>query len=296
MKSNYLISVKSSGLCFNIMRLIILTKLSEQYNRSLIFLTKPSHIPILKKFNHRCMFIPYIEDHTKQFNNFTRRQNLRVLYDFKYLRFLKSQYFDNLFNNPNINEFKIFNGCMYDIKNTDDRFIIVDYNDGTYDTEILNLNSIPPIMIQKKYIKYNKDFLTINIKINNPGNHRIYDFWDAIIPRLQEDYKKPILLISGNNDIKKYIGDKHRCLYKIIKTETNFSNVRGNNIIRGKADEIYNDLITCACTSFIPFIELRKKYPEILSQYEDLNFVTEKVEKFDILAEYLSKYIIIQES
>ena len=149
------------------MRLIILTKLSEQYNRSLIFLTKPSHIPILKKFNHQCLFIPYIEDHTKQFNNFTRRQNLQVLYDLKYLRFLKNQYFDNLFNIPNIDEFKMFNGCMYDIKNTDDRFIIVDYNDGTYDTEILNLNSIPPIKIQKKYVKYSKDFLTINIKINN---------------------------------------------------------------------------------------------------------------------------------
>ena len=103
------------------------------------------------------------------------------------------------------------------------------------------------------------------------------------------------MLISGNNDIKKYLGEKYNCLYEITKTEVNFSNVRGNDIIRGKADAIYDDLLTCTCTNFIPFTELRKKYPRVLARYNDLNFVYEKIEKFDILVEYLADNITIQE-
>ena len=117
MKSKYLISVKSSGLCFNIMRLIILTKVAQDFGRKFIFLTKPDHIPILKKFNRDCIFIPYIDNHTKHYNNFTRKKNIHIVYDLKYINFLKSTYLNNILGNLKINEFDFISGCLYDIKN-----------------------------------------------------------------------------------------------------------------------------------------------------------------------------------
>ena len=96
MKSKYLISTKSSGLCFNIMRLIILTEVATNFKRDLIFLTKKDHIPILRKFNSRCTFIPYIDKHTERFNNFTRNKNIHIVYDLKYIKFLKEAYLDSM--------------------------------------------------------------------------------------------------------------------------------------------------------------------------------------------------------
>jgi hypothetical protein len=296
MKSKYLISTKSSGLCFNIMRLIILTEVAANFKRDLIFLTKKDHIPILRKFNSKCTFIPYIDKHTERFNNFTRNKNIHIVYDLKYIKFLKETYLDSMFGSSKISEFKFINGCKYDIEDSCHNFLLIDYNDGRYDTDIINSINIPMFDPGIYYNKYNKDILTINIKNNNPDNSRIYEFWDEILPLIKSDYKKTMLLISGNNDIKQYLGEKHNCLYEILETETNFSNVRGNNIIRGKAEEIYNDLIICATTDFLPFVKLRADYREILDRYIDLNFVTEKVEKFDILAEYLSNFISIPES
>lgn len=293
MKSNYIISLKSSGLCFNIMRLIILTKIAKEYNRELIFLAKPGHISVLKKFNSECLFIPYTNEHTDRFNNFTRNKNIHAVYDLKYLTYVKSTYLDNIFSNLHIRDFNYINGCMYDILDSPHKIIAVDYNDGRYDTDIINSIDIPPFYVTEDIVRYNKNTITINVKNNNPSNMKIYDFWDEIIPQLQKDYKKPFFLISGNNDIKKYIGEKYNCQYDILETETNFSNVRGNDIIRGSTGGVYQDLITCTTTDFIPFTRLRADYPNILNRYTDLNFVTEKVEKFDILAEYLSKYISI---
>lgn len=295
MKSKYIISVKSSGLCFNIMRLIILTKLAKEFSRDLIFLTKPSHIPILRKFNNDCMFIPYTAEHTDRFNNFTRKRSVHIIYDLKYLKYIRSNYIDIRFKDLQMNDFLYINGCMHNVVDSHHKFIVVDYNDGQYDTDILNSINIPPFYVDKNLIDYKRDIATINIKINNPNNTRIYNFWDEIIPRLQKDYKKPFLLISGNNNIKEYLGEKYNCEYRVLDTETRFSNVRGNDIIRGSAGEIYQDLLTCATTDFIPFTRLRVDYPEILTKYKDLNFVTEKVEKFDILAEYLAKHVSILE-
>ena len=76
--------------------------------------------------------------------------------------------------------------------------------------------------------------------------------------------------------------------------ENNYSRVRGNNIERGKPDIIMEDIIKCIQTDFIPFTLLREDYKHILDDYKDLNFVVEKVEKFDIIVEYLSKYIILE--
>jgi len=295
MKSNYIISLKSSGLCFNIMRLIILTEVAKKFNRRLIFLTKPAHIPVLKKFNKECIFLPYTAEHTNMFNNFTRNRSIHAVYDLKYLTYVKSTYLNNIFNNLHIKDFNYINGCLYDIMDSHHKIIAIDYNDGRYDTDIINSINILPFYVPTDIVRYNKDIITINVKNNNPSNRKIYDFWDEIIPQLQKDYKKPFLLISGNNDIKKYLGEKYNCQYDILETETNFSNVRGNDIIRGSAGGIYQDLITCSTTDFIPFTRLRVDYTEILNRYTDLNFVTEKVEKFDILAEYLSKYITTQE-
>lgn len=291
MKSKYLISVKSSGLCFNIMRLIILTDLAKKYNRKLLFLTKSEHINILKKFNNKCKFIPYVDNHTKLFNNFTRKKSLHTVYDLKYIKFLKDTYLNKIFDSIRLNNCNFISGSAYEIEDSDKEFLIIDYNDGMNDSKILNTLSIDKIQIKKE--QYNSvidsNILTVNVKINNPNNNRIYELWDELIPTLKS-FNKPILLISGNNDIKEYIGKKHNCKYIKTETETNFSNIRGNDITRGKALDIFTDLITCSFTHFIPFIYFRENHQDILDKYSDINFVYEKEEKFDILAEYMKNY------
>ena len=289
MNSKYLISVKSSGLCFNIMRLIILTEVAKKSNRELFFLTKPDHIEILKKFNKECVFVPYVDNHTSIFNNFTRKKSLHILYDLKYKKFLKENYLDKIFDSPDIKNFKFISGNKFDIVDSDHKFLIVDYNDGKSDSEILNSLKIDSVAIDKKYSLYSNDTLTVNIKINNSNNKRIYNLWDELLPTLKK-FKKPIMLISGNNDIKKYLAEKHNCLYEKTDSETNYSNIRGNDITRGKPYEIFSDLIICSLTHFIPFTYFRKENSDILSNYTDLNFVVEKEEKFDILAEYMKDY------
>ncbi len=279
------------------MRLIILTDIAKKYNRILYFLTKPEHIPILEMFNSHCIYIPYIDSHTEQFNNFTRNKNIHALYDLKYLSFLKKEYLNNIFNSPSIKDFTFFSGNAYDAYNTDNKFLVIDYNDGSYDTEIINSIEIEPLAVNDNILAgISHDTITINIKINVPNSERIYRFWDEVIPRVKEQYKQPILLISGNNDILEYLSKKYECACRSVKTETNYSNIRGNDIIRGKPSEIFSDVIICSLTNFIPFTRLKRDYPDIISKYTDLNFVVEKVEKFDILVEYLAKYITIQGS
>ena len=294
MNSKYLISVKSSGLCFNIMRLIILTEVAARFDRELFFLTKPDHIEILKKFNNTCTFIPYVDNHTTLFNNFTRKKSIHAVYDLKYMKFLKDNYLNNVFNSPSISDFNFISGYRDQIVDSSHPFLIIDYNDGTHDADVINSIKIEDIIIDSEQVALDKDTLTVNVKINNSENKRIYKLWDELIPILKT-FNKPIFLISGNNDIKKYLGDKHGCKYNITKSETNYSNIRGNNITRGKAFEIFNDVVCCSLSHFIPFTYFRKNHQDILYRYKDLNFVVEKEEKFDILAEYLSKYISIRE-
>ena len=291
MKSKFLISTKSSGLCFNIMRLIILTDAARQYNRDLIFFTKPSHIPILQLFNNKCTFIPYVDNHTVLFNNYKRQRSFYKIYDLKYIKFIRDTYLDVIFNDISNTDIKFICGCKYDIEDSSHKFLLIDYNDGTHDTEIFNSIKMPMLTDtswHNMYTNYNNDVISINIKVNNSNNKRIFEMWDRLIQKIKIDYKKPILLISGNNEIKEILGKKYNCIYNNTISETNYSFVRGNNIIRGSAYDIFSDVLTCSTTDFLPFTEIRIKYADILKDYTDINFVVEKVEKFDILVEYMT--------
>ena len=165
-------------------------------------------------------------------------------------------------------------------------------NQRTIKNTIKALHSIPSdkFNIGTNHHKYSSNILTINVIIDDPGNNRIYELWDEIIPALKRQYDMPILLISGNNDIKKYLGDKHNCQYEIKETEVVYSLKRNSNTIKGVPQHAYDDLIICKYTHFIPFAELQKDYPNIISKYNDIKFVTKvnAVDHFDVLAHYLS--------
>lgn len=291
MNSKFLISTKSSGLCFNIMRLIILTDIAKKYQRDLIFLTKPNHIPILQLFNKECTFIPYINNHTVLFNNYKRQRSLQKLYDLKYIKFIRDTYLDSIFNTITNNDIRFICGCKYDIEDSIHKFLFVDYNDGTHDAEILNSIKIATLddpSLYNMFTNYNNDVMSINIKVNDSNNKRIFEMWDRLICEIKINYKKPILLVSGNNEIKEILGTKYSCIFKDTVSETDYSFVRGNNIVRGSAYDIFSDVITCTTTDFLPFTEIRIKYASILKDYTDINFVVEKEEKFDILVEYMT--------
>tara|TARA_R110000796_G_scaffold28238_1_gene77393 strand:+ start:1822 stop:2742 length:921 start_codon:yes stop_codon:yes gene_type:complete len=292
MITKYIVSVKSTGISYDIIRLIILTDLAEKYNRQLIFLTKVSHIPILKDINPSCTYIPYVSGHASEFNSFNRKEQLYTTYALKYKSFLKSTYLNNIAKSGlSMGDISYIYGGIRDITDSSHNMILFDYCKNIKHTTEL-LHSIPPVSLIMKdayYSKYTDNILSINVKIDDPDNSRVYELWDEIIPKLKQEYNMPILLISGNNDIKKYFGDKHNCLYEIKETEIKYSFKRNGNTIRGKPDQVYDDLIICAHTHFIPFTKIREDYRHILSKYSDIKFVKGSyVEKFDVLAEYLS--------
>jgi hypothetical protein len=131
--------------------------------------------------------------------------------------------------------------------------------------------------------------MSINVKIEDPNDSRVYELWDEIIPALKLKYDMPILLISGNNDIKKYLGNKHDCIYEIKETESIYLYKRNSETIKGIPYQVYDDLIICRSTHFIPFTKLKDDFSSIISKYTDIKFVTTNVvEHFDILAYYLS--------
>ena len=291
MNSKFLISTKSSGLCFNIMRLIILTDIAEKYKRDIIFLTKPDHIPILRLFNNKCTFIPYINNHTVLFNNYKRKQSLNKLYDLKYVKFIRDNYLNSMFGSISNTDIKFICGCKYDVVDSGHKFLLIDYNDGTHDTDILNsvkISTLDSSSLQTAFTNYNNDVIAVNVKVNDSNNKRIFEMWYKLIQKIKIDYKKPILLISGNNKIKEILGKKYNCIFDSTGSETNYSFVRGNNITRGSASNIFSDVVTCTTTDYLPFTEIRIKYANILKDYTDINFVVEKVEKFDILVEYMT--------
>lgn len=291
MNSKFLISTKSSGLCFNIMRLIILNSIAKIHGRDLIFFTKPKHIPILQLFNSDCTFIPYVNNHTVLFNNYKRQRSFKRLYDLKYIKFIRDNYLNSMFDSISNADIRFICGCEYDITDSSHKFLLVDYNDGTHDTEILNSIKIPTLnepSLRSMSTDYNNNIIAINIKVNDSDNIRIFEMWDKLIQKIKMDYNKPILLVSGNNEIKEILGKKYNCIYNNTVSETDYSFVRGNNIVRGSAYDIFSDVITCTTTDFLPFTEIRIKYADILRDYTDINFVVEKVEKFDILVEYMT--------
>ena len=291
MNSKFLISTKSSGLCFNIMRLIILNSIAKIHGRDLIFFTKPKHIPILQLFNSDCTFIPYVNNHTVLFNNYKRQRSFKRLYDLKYIKFIRDNYLNSMFDSISNADIRFICGCKYDITDSSHKFLLVDYNDGTHDTEILNSIKIPTLndpSLHSMSTDYNNNIIAINIKVNDSNNTRIFEMWDKLIQKIKMDTNKPILLVSGNNEIKEILGKKYNCIYNNTVSETDYSFVRGNNIVRGSAYDIFSDVITCTTTDFLPFTEIRIKYADILRDYTDINFVVEKVEKFDILVEYMT--------
>tara|TARA_R110000803_G_scaffold70111_2_gene132854 strand:+ start:1496 stop:2104 length:609 start_codon:yes stop_codon:yes gene_type:complete len=196
-----------------------------------------------------------------------------------------------MFDNISNADIRFICGCKYDITDSSHKFLLVDYNDGTHDTEILNSIKIPILddpSLHSMLTDYNNDIIAINIKVNDSDNNRIFEMWDKLIQKIKMDYSKPILLVSGNNKIKEILGKKYNCIYNNTVSETDYSFVRGNNIVRGSAYDIFSDVVTCTTTDFLPFTEIRIKYADILRDYTDINFVVEKVEKFDILVEYMT--------
>ena len=298
MKSKYIISVKSTGLCYNIIRVILLADKAREYNRQLIFISNPDHIPILKKFNNDCVYLPFTSDHTDRFNNFKRTKCSHLVYDLTYKSFLKSAYIDSITdNNIKMDDMKYINGCVYDITDSDHDILLIDYSQDIKYT-VKALYNIPHNNFNIKNNpsnKYNSSILSTNIRADDPDNSRIYELWDEIIPALKQEYNMPILLISGNNDIKKYLGDKHDCMYEIKETEIRHSFRRNSNKIKGITNHVYDDLLICRSTHFIPLIELKDDFKFILSTYGDIKFMKgmldEKgsgIEHFDVLAHYLS--------
>ena len=198
---------------------------------------------------------------------------------------------NSMFDSISNADIRFICGCKYDITDSSHKFLLVDYNDGTHDTEILNSIKIPTLndpSLHSMSTDYNNNIIAINIKVNDSNNTRIFEMWDKLIQKIKMDTNKPILLVSGNNEIKEILGKKYNCIYNNTVSETDYSFVRGNNIVRGSAYDIFSDVITCTTTDFLPFTEIRIKYADILRDYTDINFVVEKVEKFDILVEYMT--------
>ena len=291
MNTKYLISVKSSGLSYNIIRLLLLTDLAKKYNRQLVFITKADHISFLKKFNSNCTYISYVPDHTHWYNSFTRKKHMHILYDVKYKKFLKSTYTKDITNdNVDSKDITYINGGIRDLNNTAHNLLFFDFcEDIKYTTKQLDNIPCPNFTSMANYCKYREDVVSINVKLDDPDNSRIYDFWDEIIPIIKQKYNTSLLLISGNNDIKRYIGDKHDCIYEIKDTETEYSFKRDSNTIRGKPDQVFDDLLICANTHFLSHMQIKEEYGDILSKYNDITFLSNNyIEKFDVLAQYLS--------
>ena len=295
MKTKYIVSVKCTGLSYNIIKLIILTDLAKKYNRKLVFLTRSDHIPILKKFNKDCMYIPCVPGHTDKFNNFIRQKQVHLIYDLNYKRFLKSTYIDNITtDNVKMGDIRYING--YNISDSLHNVLLVDYGKNMrYTANILHTIPHNKFNIEAKHHIFNGNIMSINVKIEDPNDSRVYELWDEIIPALKLKYDMPILLISGNNDIKKYLGNKHDCIYEIKETESIYLYKRNSETIKGIPYQVYDDLIICRSTHFIPLIKLRADFRYILSKYRDIKFIKgildEKgsgIEHFDVLAHYLS--------
>ena len=294
MNTKYLISIKSSGLSYNIIRLLLLTDLAKKYNRQLVFITNSEHIPTLKKFNNTCLYLACVPGHTEKYNSYVYKRQLPSIYELKYKKFLKSTYIDDITpGNIGLSDIKYINGGIRDLNNTAHNLLFFDLcKDIKYTTKQLDNIPCPNFTSMANYCKYREDVVSINVKLDDPGNSRIYDFWDEIIPVLKKKYDKTILLISGNNDIKRYIGDKHDCIYEIKDTETEYSFKRDSNTIRGKPDQVFDDLLICANTHFISHMQIKKEYGDIISKYNDIGFLYGNVvEHFDILAHYLSTAI-----
>jgi len=291
MNTKYLISVKSSGLSYNIIRLLLLTDLAKKYNRQLVFITKADHISFLKKFNSNCTYISYVPDHTHWYNSFTRKKHMHILYDVKYKKFLKSTYTKDITNdNVDSKDITYINGGIRDLNNTAHNLLFFDFcEDIKYTTKQLDNIPYPNFIAMANCCKYREDVVSINVKLDDPDNSRIYDFWDEIIPIIKQKYNTSLLLISGNNDIKRYIGDKHDCIYEIKDTETKYSFKRNSNTIRGKPGQVFDDLLICANTHFLSHMQIKEEYGDILSKYNDITFLSNNyIEKFDVLAQYLS--------
>ena len=259
-----------------------------------MFITKADHISFLKKFNSNCTYISYVPDHTHWYNSFTRKKHMHILYDVKYKKFLKSTYTKDITNdNVDSKDITYINGGIRDLNNTAHNLLFFDFcEDIKYTTKQLDNIPYPNFIAMANCCKYREDVVSINVKLDDPDNSRIYDFWDEIIPVLKKKYDKTILLISGNNDIKKYLGNKHNCLYEIKETEKVFLAKRKEGTIKGTPINIYDDLIICKSTHFLPLTKIEDDYYDIISKYRDIGFLYgNAVEHFDILAHYLSTAI-----
>ena len=291
MSSKYLVSVKSTGLSYNIIKLIILTDLAKRYNRQLVFITESEHIPTLKKFNNACLYLACVPGHTEKYNSYSYKRQPPSIYELKYKKFLKSTYIDDITpGNIGLSDIKYINGGIRDLNNTAHNLLFFDFcEDIKYTTKQLDNIPYPNFIAMANCCKYREDVVSINVKLDDPDNSRIYDFWDEIIPIIKQKYNTSLLLISGNNDIKRYIGDKHDCIYEIKDTETKYSFKRNSNTIRGKPGQVFDDLLICANTHFLSHMQIKEEYGDILSKYNDITFLSNNyIEKFDVLAQYLS--------
>lgn len=291
MSLKYLVSVKSTGLSYNIIKLIILTDLAERYNRQLVFITKAAHIPTLKKFNDRCMYLACVPGHTESYNSYNYKRQLPSIYGLKYKNFLKSTYIDNITpDNLSIHDIEYIRGCVFDIYDSHHDVLLVEYCTNIKGTvKALHDIACPDFIRNINHYRYGSDILSINVKIDDPNNDRIYKFWDEIIPALKKKYGKTILLISGNNDIKKYLGDRHNCLYEMKETELVSIPKRKGVTVKGIPGHAYDDLIICKTTHFKPLTEIENDCHDIVSNYRDIRFLqSNAIEHFDILAHYLS--------
>ena len=291
MNKKYLVSVKVTGLSYNIIKLILLTDLAEKYNRQLVFITKAEHIPILKKFNNNCIYLTAVPGHTEKYNSYNFKRQPPLIYSLKYKNFLKSTYIDNITDGiAKVSDIKHVRGYVFDIYNSHHNVLLVEYCTNIKGTvKALRDIACPDLIRSINHYQYDSDILSINVKIDDPNNSRIYEFWDEIIPALKKKYDKTILLISGNNDIKKYLGDKHNCLYEIKETELVFVPKREGATVKGMPINAYDDLIICKSTHFIPLTEIENDYHDIVSNYRDIRFLQgNTIEHFDILAHYLS--------
>ena len=294
MSSKYLVSVKSTGLSYNIIKLIILTDLAKRYNRQLVFITESEHIPTLKKFNNACLYLACVPGHTEKYNSYSYKRQPPSIYELKYKKFLKSTYIDDItLGNISLSDIKYTRGCVFDISNSPHNVLLAEYCTNINGTvKALHDITCPDFIRGVSHSKYDNNILSINVKIDDPSNSRIYEFWDEIIPALKKKYNKTILLISGNNDIKKYLGNKHNCLYEIKETEKVFLAKRKEGTIKGTPINIYDDLIICKSTHFLPLTKIEDDYYDIISKYRDIGFLYgNAVEHFDILAHYLSTAI-----
>ena len=273
------IHFKPISICTVLLKSFILNDYCKKNNLKFTTFIKSEHACVLDIIN------PNLNIELTKYNYTFEKRGCEL--DLKTKYYFKNKHAKNL----SIDDIDIFDEKHSSLNNLEiNKLTLVDI---VLNRHMHKLNDINHKIVCHKNFESLDDSIT-SFNLFNPFNDKLgYEFWEYVLDKISP---KKVFFVSGNKEMLNHFNNKYNLPNLNKKYDIGVGagkGVIGKKIIRGKADDMIYDALTCSTSNFYDLFKIKSTIT-LPSKFNELFFIENYKQKdsFDVFVNFLKRNLV----